>query len=138
MTIHPDFKTKKILTFIADLIISYDYNSYDDLAESDKSTLAALMNEAGGRDDELSFLVEGDTRVFLALFRKSLTGLPEDKENLMEALKDQAVQYYDYTMHQLFDYVINDYESSRKEWLDHMAKHGDPDQATDFYLEGLA
>lgn len=40
-------------------------------------------------------------------------------------------------MELLFEYVHDDYQSSRNEWLDFAAKNGDPDQAYDQYRDSL-
>lgn len=134
--IHPDYKTKKILGYIADLITEYDYDTYSDLSESDLFGLVTLLNEAGGRIDELSFISETDG--IMALFRKSLTGNIQDNENFLDAIKTGALEYYEHTMKSLFDYVYRDYQQSRHEWLDYVAKHGDPDQAYDQYRETIS
>jgi hypothetical protein len=134
--IHPDYKTKKILGYIADLIIEYGYDNYADLSESDLHGLVVLLNEAGGTIDELSFISEGNSGI-MSLFRKSLVGNIQDNENFLDALKTSAIQYYEHTMESLFNYVHRDYQQSRREWLDHAAKYGDPDAAYDQYRETL-
>jgi len=136
--IHPDYKTKKVLTFVADLIIAYEYDSYDDLSENDLFSFIALLNEAGGVIDELSFISE-DSYTTMDSFRKYLTN--NDRENLanfLDALKTSALHYYEHTMKSIFNYVYSDYQQSRREWIDHATKYGDPDAAYDQYRESLS
>lgn len=133
--IHPDYKTKKVLTFVADLIIEYDYDTYDDLSESDLLSFASLLNEAGGVIDELSFISE-DSHTTMESFRNYLTS--NNSENFLDAIKTSALHYYEHTMKSLFNYVYSDYQQSRREWLDHTAKYGDPDAAYDQYRESLS
>ena len=133
--IHPDYKTKKVLTFVADLIIEYQYDTYNDLSESDLFHFAALLNEAGGVIDELSFISE-DSHTTMESFRNYLT--TNNSENFLDAIKTSALHYYDHTMKSIFNYVYSDYQQSRREWIDHAAKYGDPDIAYDQYRESLS
>lgn len=137
--IHPDFKTKKILGYVADLIIEYNYNNYEELHDQDKYALAAMLLEAAGRDGELEFLTEHSyPEILIDKFRIALlSDKKEDNETFIFYAKEQAVEYYEHTMKSLFDYVHNDYQQERKEWIDFAAKHGDPDQAYDLYKENL-
>ncbi len=130
MNIHPDFKSKKILGFIADLIIDYDYDDYDQLSDCDKSQLTAFLCEANGAYDET------DTAQSIELFKKTLCG-EMSEQDFFEALKENAMSYYDYTMKSLFNYVHDDYQRSRREWLDYVVEHGDADKAHDLYRDGL-
>lgn len=138
MNIHPDYMDKKVLTFVADLIIEESYDSYSDLDETDKMALASLLIEAGGRDDEFSFLTNSsDSEQLINALRKALDGTSTDNQTLIDIIKDNVVEYYDNTMEKLFIYVMRDYECSKREWLDHLAKQGDPDEAYDRYRETL-
>lgn len=137
--IHPDFKSKKVLTYIADLIIEYGYDHYYDMSEGDKAGLAVLLNQQGGRSDEFSCITQGaHSDQIINAFRKSLNGDREDDINFLETIKENVINYYDYTMKCLFDYVNEDFRLAKNEWLDHLAKEGDPDQAYDKYRENLA
>lgn len=132
--IHSDFKTKKILRFIADLIVDYDYKSYDDLSDADKSMLTAYLIEAAGRSGETECIVESaHFDQTINLFKKSLIGTKEDDENFLEAIKSNAIDYYEHTMQALFDYVLTDYQTSRMEWLEDIAKYGNPDDIDENY-----
>lgn len=136
---NPIYRTKKVLTFIADLIIDYDYDHYYDLSEDDKAELTALLSEAAGRDGEHEFIVESDNLdQTIGYFRKALAGTREDDEKFLEIIKKNAIRYYENSMETLFNYVLDDYRHERNEWLDYVAKHGDPDEAYDRYREGLA
>lgn len=137
-SIHPAFKTKKVLSHVADLIIEHGYDYYTDLSEGDKCELAALLNEVGGSDDEFCFLTEGDNELAAHFRNVLIRPSPTNQESLIETLRDNAIHYYDYTMDALFNYVKDDYKQSRNEWLDHMAKHGDPDKAYDLYRETIS
>lgn len=138
MNIHPDYKTKKVMGFIADLIIEYGYTDYSDLTESDKAGLAALLCEASGRTDEFSCITStSHADQTINLFRKALAGGKEEAQQFLDAIKENAIDYFDYTMNALFNWTIDDYQRSRREWQDHIYKHGDPDQAYQEFHEGL-
>lgn len=136
--VNPIFKTKKVRQYIADLINDYDYDNFSDLSHSDKCEFAALLIEAAGRDGEHECVVESnDLDQIIGHLKKALTGTHDDDENLVFIMKDAAVRYYTDTMHELFYEGLNDYECERREWMDYVAKHGDPDEAYDRYREGL-
>jgi hypothetical protein len=132
MNIHPDFKNKKILQYVADLIINYGYEHYSDLSDADKEGLTALLIEANPYETDSII----DSHV-VAYFCKSLNGTADDNENFLQIIKAKSVDYYEKTMELLFEYVNDDYESQRNEWLDFAAKHGDSDQAYDQYRDSL-
>lgn len=139
MSIHPDYRNKKILNYVTDLIIDYDYNHYADFSQADKEGLVALLIDADGRMDEFCCITDSThSDETINLFKKALDGTQEDNERFLEAIKANAVHYYDRVMEELFYDVLSDYEQARHEWLDYMAKHGDPDEAYDRYREGLA
>lgn len=76
MNIHPDFKNKNILQYIADLIINYEYDHYLDLSDADKEGLVALLIAAN--PTETDFITDTQT---IAYFCKSLSGTSNDDEN---------------------------------------------------------
>lgn len=138
--IHQDFKSKKILQFVADLIIEYNYSEFSDLSESDRHHFAALLIEAAGREGELEFLTEhAFADLLVTQFRKCLISNNHgDNETFITYAKDHAVEYYEDTMQAIFEYVHSNYQQERREWLDYAAKHGDPDAAYNQYMENLA
>lgn len=124
MNIHPCFKTKKIFQYIADLLIEYNYDSYSDLSESDKSGLLILLIEAAGRGSEAECITESTHFDQLIYYLKQtlLNDTSENREKLAEVIKDNAIEYYDHTMKNLFEYVYGDYKQERKEWLENIGK----------------
>ncbi len=135
---NPTYKTKKVKTFLVDLIHDYDYKSYDDLCFSDKCELVSLILEALERNGDHEFFVESnDMDSTLIAFRKSLNGTTEDDENFLEAMKEHAVRYYDQSMELLFQEQLDDYLSEKHEWRNYVSKYGDPDDAYDRYREGI-
>lgn len=138
LDVNPCFRTKKVLQHIANLIIDYDYTTYYDLSEGDRRELAALLIDAAGKDGEYECLVEcKDSDQIIAALKLALTNSSND-DALIDTIKDAAVDYYDDIMHALFDGVYDDYCQERNEWLDRMAKDGDPDEAYERYLCNLS
>lgn len=136
--LNPIFKTKKVRQYIADLIMDYDYKCYGDLSNSDKCEFAALLIEASGKDSEHECIVESnDLDQLIGALRKALSGTYEDDENLLFILKENTVNYFNLTMEALFEDGFQNFEQERREWMDYVAKHGDPDEAYDRYREGL-
>lgn len=136
--VNPIFKTKKIKLFLADLIHDYQCDHYSKLSYSDKCELVALILEALGNGNNHEFFVESnDLDCTITLFKKSLNGTFQDNENFLDAIKEQAVKYYEETMTTLFSYALDDYEKSVHEWKDYIGKYGDSDQAYDAYKEQL-
>lgn len=135
---NPIFKTQKVKRFIADLIVDYDYDRYSDLTYSDKCEFAALLIEASGKNSEHECLVESnDLDQLMGALKKSLSGTHEDDENLLFTLKENTVNYFDRTMEELFDDGFENFQQDRREWIDYVAKNGDPDEAYDRYRESL-
>lgn len=117
--IHPSFKTKKVLNFIGDLIVEYDYKEFSDLTEENKGELAALLSEACGRGDEFCFITESvNADQTINLFRQALHGTASDNQDFLFAIKNNAIEYYAYTMESLFNYVLDDYHAERNNWLE--------------------
>lgn len=138
MTINPIYRTKKILGAIADFIINYDYNTYSDLTDQDKGVIVALLIEASGRSNEYNCIIESNhADQTINFFRAALMGSSDDDHRFLDIIKTNAIEYYDETIHNLFNYVYEDYQSSKREWLDYAAKHGDPDAAYDKYRETI-
>jgi hypothetical protein len=135
---NPIYKTKKVLTYIADLIIDYDYDHYFDLSEHDKAQLASLLSESAGSQSEHDFIFESDNLdKTISYFRKALCGTAIDDENFLEVIKKNAIDYYDRSMEELFNYVWDHYRSERNEWSDAVAKNGNPDEAYDQLKDNL-
>jgi len=138
--IHPCFKTKEVLQYIAGLIIDYNYKSINDLSDTEKGEFAALLIEASGRLGEAECIVESphfdQTINYLKTALKADT--KENNEKFLMTIKDNAINYYENTMEAIFEYVLADYQQECREWLNHVAKYGDPDTAHDRYLEQLA
>lgn len=133
INIHPDFKSTKILNFIGDLITTYGYKSFNDLSFDEQAEIASLLIEV---DDPLEFI--GNTRLITKSISQALNHQTlNSQENLIETLKTEAVDYYYSIIRSIFDYVLEDYESERKSWLDQLVKQGDPDEAYDRYFANL-
>jgi len=101
---------KDIRNFINDLIGDYGYKSFRDLCQGDKHELAALYIEEAGRSDEFCAITEPThSDQTINLFKKALsTGLPDDNEAFLEAIKDNAVHYYASRMEEDFDDVMSE------------------------------
>ena len=138
MNIHPSFRDTKILAHIADLIIDYKYHNYNDLTDEDKLPLVALLIKASGHSDEFNWITENvHSDQTINSFIKLLEGQKEAEFIFLETIKSNAIDYYDSILKALFEYVYEDYVQSRYEWLDKMAKEGDPDMAHDQYRNNL-
>lgn len=135
---NPIYKTKKILTYVADLISEYGYDHYDDLSESDKSYLASLLSESAGVIGEPDFIVESDHfDKTLLYFRKALCGTASDDEKFLEVIKKNAIDYYDRSMEELFNYVLYQYRNERHECGDYIVKKDNADDLYDSYKDSL-
>lgn len=138
--INPCFKTKKILHFVADLIVSYDYTSYFDLSDDAKQEFTAELIEAAGRPGEAECINESaNFDQLINSLKKSLKcGSKDNDLILLETIKNNAVEYYESTMEAIFNYVHEDYTAERNEWMDTLSNNGDPDEIYASYLEGLS
>lgn len=137
--VNPMFKTPKVKQFIAGLIIDYDYNSFSDLSHSDKCEFSALLIDAYDKHSEHEFLTESnDLDQTISAFKQALRGSGDDDEHFLFVMKDNTVRYYSDIMEALFNDGYDNFKQERHEWVDYMAKHGDPDEAYDRYQEGLA
>lgn len=136
--INPIFQTKKVRQYIADLIMDYDYDGYGDLSYADKCEFSALLIEASGKSSEHECIVESNhLDQLMGALKKSLCGTQDDDENLLYILKENTVNYFNETMEALFEDNFENFQQERREWIDYVAKHGDPDEAYDRYREGL-
>lgn len=116
--IHQDFRSKKILNYVRQLIHAYSYKQFTDLSNGDLCEFVALLIEAGGMTDAFNCItdsVHSDQNI--NLFRAALVGKKDANETFIDTLKDNAINYYSYTMNQIFDYTINDYESEICKWV---------------------
>jgi hypothetical protein len=136
MSIHPDFRSKEILSYIADLISNYGYSHYNDLMDSEKEGLASLLVKV---DEPYAFINDYPySDELLNVFCQAMTSSTKDKDNeLLAVMKSQAINHYDLLMQRLFNHVLDDYQAERNQWLDHASKYGDPDEAYDRYLSQL-
>ncbi len=137
--VNPIYKTKKILTFLADLIVDYDYDCYRNLAVCEKAELVALLIEAAGKADEANCLINSnDLDQIMGFFKQALAGTRRDEQKFLDVMKKNAIAYYDETMESLFDYVLDDYRRERNEWLDTVTKYSDPDEAYEYYRDNIS
>lgn len=127
MNIHPCFKTEKVLSFVAHLILECDYKDFNDLSEDDLKKFASLLIEA---DKEAEFLTQhAFADLLMEKFVLALaTDKPEANEDFLWTAKDHAVEYYDSTMRDIFKAISTDHRRSCNEWADYIINYGNPDQ----------
>lgn len=107
--INPCYLTKKIRSYVSDLICDYGYKSYEQLSYSDKCSFSAFLIDASGKDTEHEFLIESrHLDQSIAAFRKALFGDSVDDKKFLMTLKDNTISYFDETMEAIFDYVNED------------------------------
>lgn len=112
-TINPRYLSKKIRTYVSDLINDYGYKSYDRLSYSDKCSFSAFLIEASGKDAEHEFLLESrHLDQTINTFRKALLGDSIDDVKFLHTLKDNTIRYFEETMQAIFQRVQED------QWLD--------------------
>lgn len=132
------FNNKTVKGFMADLIIEYGYQHFDDLTIADKSEFAAVLIEASGRDAEYECLVESDNMdSIMARIKAVLQSKSDSSDQLIQTLKETIINYYHGTMEAIFWDVLEDYDSARREWLDFAANNGDEDQAHEQFINSL-
>ncbi len=137
-SINPAYKTKKVLTFLADLIVDYDYDCYKDLAFCEKAELVSLLIEAAGKTDEANCLVESNNLdQIMGYFKAALAGSRRDDQKFLDIIKKNAIAYYEETMEALFDFALDDYRQERNQWLNDYSKYDDPDDMFEHYRESL-
>ncbi len=118
---NPIYKTPKILSYLLDLISDYHYDHYYDLSESDKGKLAALLSEAAGQHGEAEFIIESphfDSAI--TYFRKALSGTRKDDDKFLEIIKKNAIDYYDLSMEELFNYALSVRDEKLKNYSDNI------------------
>lgn len=106
--INPCYLNKNIKNFLTDLIIDYKYEDYSELSYSDKCNFTGLLIDASGKDAEHEFLLESNNLdQVINTFKKALCNGNDDK--FLEAMKENAVNYFENTMREIFQYVVQDY-----------------------------
>jgi hypothetical protein len=113
------YLTRKVKSFVNDLI-SYQQGkpSYHKVAYSDKEELTALLIEAAGKDGEREFLTESDhLDQVIGAFRKYMLGLESD-QYFLEAMKGNAVAYFEDTMQEIFNHMLDEQVNEHNTWLD--------------------
>lgn len=129
------YYTPEIHLFVANLVHTYSYDSFDDLSDDDKYQFASLLlNSIKGNADH-EFFGEGQEfpHTIESLKRLLTTGLHEDEEAFVFQLKKHILKYYDKSMRSLFEYIHTDFQSEKNQWLDQACHRGDPDYAFDQY-----
>lgn len=118
---HPVFNTKRIRSFLVDLVIDNDH--YNDLSFNEKFDFACELIAVAGNE----YLYESDLHDVTRYLLKN------EDDNIPFVLKKLAVDYYDEVMRTMFDEAAYDFKQERNEWLDKVAKEGDPDEAYERY-----
>lgn len=132
------YLTKKVKQHVTDLIHDYNYSNYEDLSYSDKCEFTAHLIDAAGKNSEHEFLLESnDLDKMIGAFKKSLLGNYEDDENLMFIMKENAINYFEQTMQNIFEYIFEDYEQERNGWVSYEVRYGSSDDAYESYRECL-
>lgn len=120
---NPLYNTKEIRSHLFDLVAENDH--FDDLTSSEKFDFAKLFIKVAG----IEFLYESDAATLLPSL------LSDDQDGLVDDIKQIAIDYYETTMKNLFDEARSEYQAERAEWLDCVAKNGDPDEAYDQFRD---
>lgn len=109
------YKTKTILYFIQNLIVNKNYDSYQNLKPNEKNQLAVFLINAAGKVYESECIVESRyfNRTMTLLKTALISDLPEDNQNLVLVLKGNAVDYFEQTMRDLFDYVLENLDINK-------------------------
>ncbi len=109
--IHPDYKSKKIISFVKSLILDSGCDHYHQIEYSSKLRLAALLNETCSLADGFNCLTDNAfADALLQSFRNSLIfGTPLEDKNFVNRAKLCACEYYETIMEELFNMVLNDY-----------------------------
>lgn len=103
-----------IRKFIDNLIGIYNYKSYSDLSQGDKQELTALFIEQSSRNEEFCAITETrNADQTINLFKKALISCSsEDNEAFLEAIKSNAVNYYESQIEQIFEEAIAERHSN--------------------------
>lgn len=107
--IHPDFKSKKILSFIKDLIVGKKYQNVVEIDKTERATLVTYIIDAAGYAAESECIVESPHfDQVMSLLKKAIVGKYEDDFRLAEAIKENAINYYDDLITDLFNYCLEE------------------------------
>lgn len=99
--------TKKVRQFVYDLINDYGYKSYYDLSYSDKCEFVGHLIEAAGKQTEHEFLIESNhLDQTIGAFKRAMLGGSDT--NFLDVMKNNAIEYYQNTMQDIFDGAFHD------------------------------
>ncbi len=104
---------KDIECLLRNLISTYKYKHYTDLAFSDKCSLAALLNTIDDKRHQGHDCICESSNLdqILATLRRLLRREKEASENFLEVLLENIVAYYDNNMRKLFNHYSREVPS---------------------------
>jgi hypothetical protein len=104
--LHTSYKTPDVLTFTKSLICSYGYRDYKDLSVSDKQELVSYLIDTFKHDEFCCITDAKHSDQTINLLKKMLRG-EADIKTLFDTIKTNALDYYDSTMEEIFNYTLD-------------------------------
>jgi hypothetical protein len=99
-----NLRTHEILSYINDLINTYDIKSFFDLDQDHKEHLSALCIQA--LDGDLDIVLDHDSN--MALSRYLIACSASDKFNLLEYIKKSAIEKFEDELNLIIEAEIHD------------------------------
>lgn len=104
--IHTSYKTSDVLKFTKSLICSYGYRDYKDLSIGDKQELVSYLIDTFKHDEFCCITDAKHSDQTINLLKKTLRG-EADVNTLFDTIKTNAMDYYDSTMEEIFNYTLD-------------------------------
>lgn len=109
------FKSNEVKKYAATLVMDYKYKDYTDLSHADKCEFVAHLMKAAGTSANEAIIESNHFDQAVETFRSSLIN-SDKQEDLLLILQNNAIDYYEHIMIDLFNEAISGYISELQDW----------------------
>lgn len=126
-------------SYLTDLIQTYKYDHYADLAYTQKCEAVALLIQEYPLQDIYECFVESDVvenmAAIIISFQKNTAA---SREVMAETIQKNILKYFEKKLEITFNECLENIEAERQTWAAEVRRWGDPDHDYDRYRERYA